>query len=485
MPSLIDTGPDWFDGAARIPSELGADAAARFDAELLRFQRRRCMAYCVGSMALMAVIVILDIWALVAGDWEAAESLVDVIDPVFDSFLLAVYGGFLLAFRATSGPRARIITLLHWLLSIVGVTVILAAMVVWIPLTSNDPTAHPTSPLIVAGGTSITIVFLIHFLASLFIALSPKEGLMPLLPITVAYVAGILLLVPGPGWLKAVMIALWPLAGGPGYLWSVWRYGKFVDAFRWRTVTGRYRDIRQDLSDARRVHESLLPAPIREGRFRLDYRYEPMRDIGGDYFFVHGMGHGDLLLVVVDVAGHGVGSALAASRIHGELERLVEDRTTIGPAEVLVALNRFTHRALAKQGIFASAIAVLLRPSGDLVYANAGHPPILVRELDGALRSLDSTATLLGVLDKTEFDAGETTAPLPKGACVVLYTDGVTEARSASGELFGDSRTEAVVRDAGVGGADRIAPALVEEIARYRAGEPTDDVLVVALWRQP
>lgn len=472
---------DWLDGAHRIPSELGPEAAARFEQELLGFQRRRAILYCVGALLLVAVALVLDVASLSATDWTSPESIVDFFAPIYDAGLLVVYGAFLLAFLATRGPRRRVIRLLVWLLIVVGVGTILSATAIWTHASTQATDSHPAIPVIIAGGTSIVMVFLSHFLASLFVALSPREALLPLVPMTVAFVAGILLLVPGPFVWKGVAIACWPLAGGPGLLWSAWRYARFVEDFRMRTVTGRYREIREDLEDARRVHEALLPEPLDEGPVRFAYAYEPMREIGGDYLFAHRRGDGAVLLVLVDVAGHGVASALAANRIHGELERWIEERPEIGAGEVLSALNRFVHRRLAAQTIFASAIALLIGPEGEVEYANAGHPPLLLRRSDGAIRAHGSTATLLGVLEPIAFEPDAMRLELPVGACAVLYTDGVTEARDASGALFGDERTERGVRDAGA--VEAVPQRLLEAIARHRAGESTDDALVVAAWR--
>lgn len=472
---------DWLDGAQRIPSELGPEAAARFEQELLVFQRRRAILHCVGALVLVAIALVLDVASLSTADWTNPDSIIDFFAPIFDAGLLVVYGGFLLAFLATRGPRRRVIRLLTWLLIVVGVGTILSTTAIWTHVETQVADSPPAIPVIIAGGTSIVMVFLSHFLASLFVALSPREALLPLLPMTLAFVAGVLLLVPGPIFWKGVVIACWPLAGGPGLLWSAWRYARFVGSFRMRTVTGRYREIREDLEDARCVHEALLPEPLREGPVRFDYAYEPMREIGGDHLFARRRDDGGVLLVLVDVAGHGVASALAANRIHGELERRVDERPEIGAGEVLSALNRFVHRRLAAQTIFASAIAISIGADGAIEYANAGHPPMLVRHTDGGIAAHGSTATLLGVREPTAFEPDAIRLELPVGACVVVYTDGVTEARDASGALFGAERTERCVRETGAPAA--IPQRLLEMVARHRAGESTDDALVVAVWR--
>jgi hypothetical protein len=482
-----DEQPSWsdelLDAGSTLRADLGPEAAERFDAELARFQRIRCIWYCAGCAFLFLLIFLNDLRDTSPIDWTDPESLFDVADPLLSLVVIGIYVGFLIAFARTAGPRARVMTLFVRLLATVGCLVVISAMVLWTHAVAQDPEAEPYSALFIGGGTVITLVLMLHFLACLFVVLSPREAILPLIPITLVYVAVILLWVPGPTNWKIAMLAFWPCAGGPGVLWSAWRYRRFVDRFRWKTFSGRYRDIRQDLADARRVHEALFPAPVRDGAVRLEYVYEPMRDIGGDYLFVHRRPDGGLFAAVVDVAGHGIASALAANRLHGELERLVEDHPEIEPAAAVAALNRFVHRSMAPQAIFATAVVVDLSPTGRLRYANAGHPSALRRAADGTVTELPSTCMMLGVLDAAGYESGEESIDLGPEEALILCTDGVLEAADGTGEFFGAERFVRVAADAGIGGADRVPPAVLEAVRRHRFGESTDDVLVAAVWR--
>src|SRR5690606_28540475 len=94
-----------------------------------------------------------------------------------------------------------------------------------------------------------------------------------------------------------------------------------------RALATRYGEFRRELTDARRIHESLFPKPKCEGDVHFLYLYEPMRQIGGDYLFVSCAPTDDgrremLSFVVIDVTGHGIPAALTVNRLHGELSRL-------------------------------------------------------------------------------------------------------------------------------------------------------------------
>jgi hypothetical protein len=472
------------DVSAKVRSELGPQAAARFANELLEFQRRRAFVYAVTMALFIAPFFVMDLWESMESA-RAADRLqpVDVADPVLDGVLILFHAVFAALFQRVRGSRDRLMRLFLGLL--IGVGSMIVLFVWWSTQGGSvlDPVDRGTwmEPF-VFGSTAIFCAGFAHLFASFFVALSPREALIPVIPITVAYILTMLSLVNGPPITKAWMIAAWPLAAGPGLLWSTWRYRTFVHSFRWRVLRNKLGDLHQELVDARRIHESLFPAPMLDGAARFDYAYEPMREIGGDYLFARRHADGRIVMAVVDIVGHGVAAALAANRVHGELERLFEDRPNAGPGEIITLLNRFIARSLAAQGIFASAFAVEL--DGDrLRWTNAGHPSGLLVRADGTIEACPATAIMLGVAEPAEFDPGERAATLGRGDGVLCCTDGVHEARDARGELFGEARLLQLVTDARVGGADRMVPAIVESVRRYRDGDAHDDVLVAALWR--
>ncbi len=479
---------EWADrqaaGAPAILDELGPDAAQRFDSELLHFQRRRAIGYCLLVMAVLIPTFVLDLLLALNIDFEQPDAHVEIADPIIDVALLAVYGAFAVLLYRTRRSRRRLMQLFFLLLTIVCTLMIIGAMTLWSDAARLDPDVTPAQGVFIASGTAITIVLILHLLASIFVSLSPREALLPMIPLTMVYVVLMFAVVEGPLHMKLIMLAAWIFAGGPGVLWSTRYYRRFVDAFRWRSLRAQLGDMRHDLAYARRVHEALFPLPLSDGPLRMNYCYEPMRDVGGDYLFAQRRADNSVLVVLVDVAGHGVASALAASRMHVELERLVEERPDVRPGDVLFALNRYVYRTLADQGVFASAVAILVPVHGTpLRWASAGHPAALFFRSDGKCEQLGSTATLLGVLEPGMFAPGEAQTLLGERDVVVACTDGVHEAADLSGAFFGDERLMSIATTAAVGGGDRVAPATMDAVRRHRAGrEASDDVLIVSVW---
>lgn len=215
----------------------------------------------------------------------------------------------------------------------------------------------------------------------------------------------------------------------------------------------------------------------------MEYVYEPMREIGGDFLFAHPLAFppsgegGALSVVLIDVSGHGVAAALAVNRLHGELRRFFGAHPSGGPGELLSALNAYAHADLAEQAMYATALCLRVDPAARmLAWASAGHPPALLRRANGSVEELKATAVMLGVLPPDAFRPEARTTSLAAGDAAVAFTDGAMDAADGAGRAFG---TEGV-RDAVARGAPgRIAAGVASAVRAHRAGRAMDDTLIV------
>lgn len=279
-----------------------------------------------------------------------------------------------------------------------------------------------------------------------------------------------------------LMVPLILLAGAPGVIISALRDSRFREMVGLRVISGRYAEMERDLAYARRVHERLFPAPITQGPVRLAFQYEPMRQIGGDYLDAVRGPTGATLVVLIDVTGHGIAAALAVNRLHGELKRLLAADAGAGPAQLLAGLNAYVALTLADEQIFATGLAVRIDPAaGTLTYANAGHPPMLVRR-GATVEQFEPTGPMLGPFLPEEYQIEEARLTLTPADRVLAYTDGATEARSAAGleldvrgvcEAFAEAPTD----------LDAMVAAVRARVDAHRAGPAEDDVLLVGLAR--
>ncbi len=184
-----------------------------------------------------------------------------------------------------------------------------------------------------------------------------------------------------------------------------------------------------ELHAASSVQQLLLQGASRPtAGFQVDSVYLPASEAGGDFFFVEPAGDGSIVAIVGDVSGKGLTAAMRVAMILGVLHR--ED--SFDPAVILSGLNN----ALIAQGQlgFSTACCIRISLSGDFAFANAGHiaPYLAGRELETV------PALPLGLVPDQAYRLVR--GKLPPGERVVLVSDGVPEARSRAGELFGFDR---------------------------------------------
>ncbi len=259
--------------------------------------------------------------------------------------------------------------------------------------------------------------------------------------------------------------------------------------FQAQYVEKREREFRDELTYARRLHESLFPLPLADGTLRLAFRYEPMRQLGGDFLFVQDQRSDPhtpaLSLVVIDVTGHGIPAAITVAQLAGELRRIYAEKPAASPDEVLASLNRYMGLTVATHSVYATAFCARVEPrSGRLRFASAGHPPAFLRRVTGKVEELESTTFVLGVAKGNDFEAGAVDVPFEAGDALVVFTDGAPEARDAQGRMLRLSGMRDLVRRAMVG--PHLLPEwLLQAVRLHRAGQPEDDTLVATIYRTP
>ena len=324
-------------------------------------------------------------------------------------------------------------------------------------------------------------IYFLHLVSSLFLPWSPSDSIRPMVPLLGIWILVKILTSPAiESPLLAIEIVASPLGLLPGLGVCALRMWHWRRRFRSAAMARGFGVMRREVKQARRIHESLFPTPLRGPGFDFDFDFQPMRDLGGDYIHASRTPEGGIRVVLIDVTGHGLSAAMTVTRLSGELERIIAEDPDIGPGAILVTLNRYAHLVLSQHSIFATAIAAELDPAdGTLRTANAGHPPAMVRRGDGGVERLDDHGILLGAVDPAQFDCNETRTTLATGELVLLYTDGVTEVRGRSGGLFGiDNLEEAMMRKPAPKSWVRFITSMVDG---YRVGSPEDDVLVATI----
>jgi sigma-B regulation protein RsbU (phosphoserine phosphatase) len=247
-----------------------------------------------------------------------------------------------------------------------------------------------------------------------------------------------------------------------------------------RELEERYQEIQEDLTLAARVQQSLAPKSIVWGGVNVETFYHPVRTIGGDFGLVSALDEDHLNLLVCDVSGHGIGSALVANRIYTEM--MTQLRSGAGLDVMLRHLNRFVmHNIGSSVFFFTVAAARIDRGGRRMVFAGAGHPPAMIVRDGQEPRLLESRSMVLGALPEAVGPEVTLDVDLEEGDRVVLYTDGITDVFNSEGEMLGVEGVQKFVRETSLLPFHKMKQGILDRVAEWRDGPATDDVSLVLM----
>ena len=235
---------------------------------------------------------------------------------------------------------------------------------------------------------------------------------------------------------------------------------------------------------ARNIQKTFLPENMPEiAGWSLAATWITARQVGGDFYDVFELSGGRLGLLIADVSDKGIPAALFMALTRTLVRAVVFDMPS--PADVMRRVNALILPD-NRQGMFVTAVyGVLNIVSGELTYANAGHnPPIWLVGAKRRMVPLSRTGAALGIIENLPME--DRTIKFAPSDFLLLYTDGLTEAFSPDGEMYGDERLQKVLQTTQAGSARGILDA-VEESARRFMGPftPADDLTMMGVLRLP
>ena len=227
------------------------------------------------------------------------------------------------------------------------------------------------------------------------------------------------------------------------------------------------------LEIARKVQQQLYPGPISLPGFDIAGGAYPADETGGDYFDFIPTPDGYLWIVVGDVSGHGIASALVMAEARAFIRSYA--RMGLDPGEVLQRVNQELTADAGKERFVPTIIVRLDPEKQSLVYANAGHIPGYLLNGSGEVVSvMGITGIPLGCLPDYEFSSSEL-IELSPGSLVCLFTDGITEAMDAGDNQFGFDRTLDVIKRNRRTGARQVVEQLYQAACSFSGGRPQED----------
>ena len=237
--------------------------------------------------------------------------------------------------------------------------------------------------------------------------------------------------------------------------------------------------LRAEMDLAWAVQAKLIPkdSPNLPG-LDLYATYKPALDVGGDFYdFIPQNQQGNHTFVLGDVSGKGMSAAMVMTMMHTALRSAAGRGET--PAEIVATANTELYDDFTNISVF-STLFVAQVSTGKLLYANAGHSPVIYCKADGDCELLVADGTAVGILPESFCE--NQTMPLQDGDVLVIATDGFSEAESALGELFGYDRLCEVIADNRQMTAEGIAHSLlnaIEVFSRGGDGQSDDQTILV------
>lgn len=198
---------------------------------------------------------------------------------------------------------------------------------------------------------------------------------------------------------------------------------------------------KKELEEARAIQQSLLPRTLpKDSRIELAVSYQPLDEVGGDWYFAESNSSGAISLQIADVSGHGLSAAFIGSMAKLAMTAAAKE----APHELLGEMNRLLAPQIPS-GRFVTMGSCLYDPtSGRIKWARAGHPPaLLFRRKSGQVFKLLGEGFAVGFFEDSSYSVVEDA--LQVGDLLLMFTDGVTEAQDLSGEAFGLERLSAAL----------------------------------------
>lgn len=240
-----------------------------------------------------------------------------------------------------------------------------------------------------------------------------------------------------------------------------------------------------EMEVAKQIQTALLPRVHELPGYKIAAAMLPAEEVGGDYYDIIEAEHGETWLAIGDVSGHGVESGLIMMMTQTSLDTTINRSPGLSPSTLLGYVNAVIRRNISRLGADRYMTLTAIRLEQDRMVFAGKHQDILVYRANRAATDVVAThGGWIGVVDDLRPHLEDHAVSLEGGDVVLLYTDGITEATDASGEMFGEERLRQALTRHATGRVEDVVANIVREVREHMA-EQDDDLTVVALRREP
>jgi sigma-B regulation protein RsbU (phosphoserine phosphatase) len=234
-----------------------------------------------------------------------------------------------------------------------------------------------------------------------------------------------------------------------------------------------------DLERAWQVQGGMLPRQnLNVGSWEISYHYDPAGPVSGDYCDVVSLDRGELFFLLGDVAGKGIAASILMAHLRATLRSFI---TLNLPVNELLARANQVFCEINASAYYATLVCGRASRFGQVELCNAGHcPPLLITH--GEVRNIAATGHPLGLFSDAEFAIER--FQLTPGDSLLLYSDGLSEARNPLDEEYGAARLSRLVREHHALPSQPLIHACLRDLKTFQAGAPkSDDLTLMALSR--
>lgn len=235
----------------------------------------------------------------------------------------------------------------------------------------------------------------------------------------------------------------------------------------------RSRLVNRELEIATNIQKSLLPKSLpNSGRLEFAGLSLSARQVGGDFYDLVYIDDNRTLMVIADVMGKGVPAAMFAAILRSLFRAAPE--LMASPAALMDRVNRLIYEELSAVDMFVTAQLVYIdQAAGQLITANAGHCPLLVSDKNGNVREFAPEGMPIGILPDTKFE--DESMSLEGIQRILLYTDGLTEARNIDGDFFQDAKLTELLRNIQADSANELKSKLEQQLSSFQGEAALSD----------
>jgi len=243
------------------------------------------------------------------------------------------------------------------------------------------------------------------------------------------------------------------------------------------------RSLDEQIDFARSVQEHMIPTGYSGTDFTIQTRFRPSKTLSGDFYQFFKTDLGERGVIIGDVTGHGVAAAMMMMTVMGILSEVIALEKT--------SFVEMLHRANLRLGLmvsdefFMTALAVWVDGENQFHYFNMGHPPaLLISKGSHEITELPPTGFPLGIYEEIEIEPQE--IRFQTGDRILLYTDGIIEAKNENGKNFGLARLEKIFREIANQDSESALDEILKQVTEYAGADGIrDDIALVLINRNP